>query len=592
MNTTLRRAIRACLATGSVVGAHYAMAQTNGVQYGPADIPTTNVLRFSGATAADTLARNVVASDFCADNDANTATASTLTSVFTTIAAEGSHTAVLCHGRTGGPVGTIDFAFIKESEAGSANGSVLVAQAATASLDFLDIFNGSFVCYGGTGTSDGTIDGDAGEWSAGAPNGPTMNLDVGGLVGTVRMFTNCTPQAQFAAQAGFSDVEQKLFGASGTATSDVLPELQVVFGTPVSLNLYRALQTAQGLNTGSCATTPDIPQCAPSLPYSLIGGILSGNITDWSQVQQNDGSVLTNVAGAPSDTQVYICRRGNSSGTQMETRAYFLHQGCGGSDTFATANNNTANGEADGNPYGSAVKIDLNKDGDTSDAGEGICDFSNVVVFAGDGSGDVRDCLDDRDDQDRWAIGVLSTDSAVDSTITLAAGGTTQVGHINGAGGGPKDQLSTSSAEAYTREFRFVRIDGYLPDLATIANGGYTFYAEDVAYARNSLTGVPQQIFRALFKDNTSIRRSANLVTFKVDDAFDNQPWGNGGYLAIPGLSGNAPATAGSGGFTNAQMKTTPVGTTTKSLTGSINNCSAPLSFQGGQGKAYLGPQP
>src|SRR5262249_21738282 len=173
------------------------------------------------------------------------------------------------------------------------------------------------------------------------------------------------------------------------------------------------------------------------------------------------------------DDRIFVCRRGDDSGTQRATSAYFTRQFCGGGNSFRAPSPGqgtlTTPIAWSDNPPGSAS------------------------VFALKGTGDVLNCLDDFDDRSRWAIGLAGTDQHISDATTLTAGGVTRIGHYGAAGGDAKDNLASvgtlTGQEAYTRELRFIAIDGGIPSLEVAANGAYHDYAENACYERTSAPG-------------------------------------------------------------------------------------------------------
>lgn len=555
MKSSVRYAVAAALLV-SAVGTQSAFAAL------PAAFDATeqanNVLYFSGATATDGASEGVFITNSCAAGTAH-------------IFRGTNQRAVLCSSSQGlGDVG-----YVKESTGGSENGSVAVTQGAN--LNFLNVFSGSFVC---AGTDNVANTADAGSFN------PALSINVPTGAGA-NEYTNCTPNAARPATAGISDVEAGLLGVVGAVPVTVLPQAQILFGTPVSLNLYRALQIAQGItartecdgvidgvfsDTGRLAITVanmpvgsardaegevdgpaelDTPACAPSLSKAQVASLYNGLITNWSELTVN-GTSLTAAPGvtAPSSASVYICRRGDESGTQIGTRAYFLNQGCRGTSLFRAPT-----------PGGGSATAPLV-----------YANGNNALVHAGQSSGDVRNCLDDRDDQNRWAIGVLSTDSTVTGTAALGAGGNAPVGNIGGAGGNAIDALGVAGAEVHQREFRFVKIDGYNPSLEVAANGGYDFFTENVCTRANSLSGNQATLFGNLCG---ATGMNACTTIRGANESLDNQPWGDGGTMCLPTVAGNTPHTAP---VSQLNMETSPVNGFAKNPGGGLNNCNAPLA--------------
>jgi PBP superfamily domain len=526
MKSSLRFAIAAALGTGALWSGS-AMAVL------PSTVPAENILYFSGATATDQqmedLARLSAAGGLC--------TAGTI-DIF-----RGSNQRVtLCTGRGTGLAGNIGIA--KESLGGSGNGIQPVA--INDPLVWLDVKAAGFAC-GGTDNNIATNDAGTFNLAAGI-NVPAVLAATATLV-AANQYTNCTPNtAPRLSMAGISDVEAGLFGFTGSINQRPLG--QILFGVPVSLNLYRALQVAQGITATAACDTPaeqDTDSCVPSLTKGQIAAIYSGNIVSWDQLFVN-GVALSTAAGvaAPADANVYICRRGNTSGTQVFTRSYALNQGCGGGDAFRAADSPAC--EADGCTFPTSGAIPA--------------DF----VYANFSSGNVRDCLDQRDDDNRWAIGVLSTENTVND--------------IGGTGGDARDALGTGGAESHTREFRFVGINGFNPSLEVAANGGYDMVSENVCTVNTARLGVnPGGTLRtALFNrmcgdvaSGTPAGLSDLNLVRAINESFDNQPHGDGGNMAKTDFVSYLVNT---GPVSQSEMEANPVNAYTRSAGGSVNNCS------------------
>ena len=173
-------------------------------------------------------------------------------------------------------------------------------------------------------------------------------------------YTGCPDNTILAVpNGGISDVEPRLSfpapSAAGIASLTSTVGLDIIFGVPVTENLYRALQVAQGYIDNDTARNPtakcvggiDAPGCAPSLTRSQVRGLYTGATGDWSQLFVGNGTataedgtsltavpgvtapINTAVAGGPvADSRVFICRRVATSGTQAGTETYFLKQRC------------------------------------------------------------------------------------------------------------------------------------------------------------------------------------------------------------------------------------------------------------------------
>lgn len=288
------------------------------------------------------------------------------------------------------------------------------------------------------------------------------------------IFRNCTGNVERVPNAGISDVEPKIFkgvnlidpdipenadidpGDPGTVAltaaqlnSLVVRPLNVTtFGVPVTLNLYRALQTAQGLNT-----TDEIEDM-PSLSREQIASIMTGGINSWAHLTVNNGGTATQLTAfpgvtAPSSAKIEICRRSSGSGTQAQFNALFLNAPCSDSAVNPVADNteftsrqiNTIFGDADWTLIG------------TADGRDGVSP-SLPAVHEGQGSGDVDDCLDRLQANNVWGIGV-------------------------------------SSLERHGVNRRFIKVNGVAPTLENVAKNNYLDWATGTMQYRTPAAGGP-----------------------------------------------------------------------------------------------------
>jgi hypothetical protein len=327
--------------------------------------------------------------------------------------------------------------------------------------------------------------------------------------------------ATFDAHGGISDVEPKLSFPAPTA-SDVArlvsnPGVGIVFGVPVTTNLYRALQKAQ-FGNGSACDGSDATTCVPSLTRPQIRALYSQNIADWNDFKSSTGVALTSVAGvtAPTDEFVRICRRVATSGTQAGAETYFLGERCGGVPaTFAA-------------PDDSSTITDTVYSPNQFLAGS--------LVNAAPGSGDVRSCMLSANNNGFWGVGVLSTEVSD--------------GNYNSGNGG----------------FRFVAIDGAAPNLTNVANGDYDYYTENTINRIGSGSGalVNGDIRREVIEVvDERLGNTAGLASLNA--GFDGRPWGNGGVLALASVS-----TTNTAPYSDAELTASPVNTQTRGG----NNCA------------------
>lgn len=187
--------------------------------------------------------------------------------------------------------------------------------------------------------------------------------------GTCTVFSGtnykCTTTVSTALDAGITDVEPAMFrgsnllevGVNGVVTGDAgttpmtsaqlarldkKPVAALTFGPVVTTNLRNALQTAQGLTSGS-----DEEAQMPSLSSTQYASLVAGTIASWDEFQVN-GVALTAVSGvtAPTTSDVHVWRRTSGSGTQAVSNYAFLNQPC--LDAVKPAVDNTPSSLLDG----------------------------------------------------------------------------------------------------------------------------------------------------------------------------------------------------------------------------------------------------
>ncbi len=225
---------------------------------------------------------------------------------------------------------------------------------------------------------------------------------------------------------GISDVEPSFFGgASSFANLSSGALATVIFGVPVTKNVYEALQVAQGItNVGSLAEAD-----MPSLSQAQL-----------TSMYTQEGQVWSGLTGATlADDQIYVARRADSSGTQKSFEAVVANTINGN----ATAKSCKPGSE----PFVSGIAAGNNV------VATSVCDGSNIVVN-NSGSGQVLTCMNVHQAGGRGAIGVLSTEFK------------TSVGGL----------------------IRFVKVNGLAPTHANVAGGAYTMYADAALNTRVGAT--------------------------------------------------------------------------------------------------------
>jgi hypothetical protein len=294
---------------------------------------------------------------------------------------------------------------------------------------------------------------------------------------------------------GLSDMEPAFFEpSSNTAnlTSEAIATL--IFGVPVSRNIYKALQTQQGLNVGACTNTASSTsapvweysnECMPSLTRAQLVSAFTQAGQTWAGIGVTSG--LT-------DDAIYVARRVDSSGTQK---------------TFEALIARTPNGV---NGLKSCVPgTDLFVAPDTGNVTTGdpatACSTGPVsAVFAGSGGGDVRSCLIAHNGVNRGAIGMLTAEDLASATTN----------------------------------WRFVKVDGgsatnrgFGPTHADVAAGRYQFWTTaTLNYQAATATTAPYQNFITRLKFEL-----ADPVGLAIA-----QPFGPSGLMALWSTQTTAPA--------------------------------------------------
>jgi len=362
---------------------------------------------------------------------------------------------------------------------------------------------------------------------------------------------NCTgTQTQtHVPDAGASDEEPVWFVDNTTGVTGVTKNA-LVFGFAVSENLYRALQTMQGLNatdttndtTGLSSSVTGISSLPvrdnefnmPSLSRAVLAGLFNGDILSWTSLRGPAGQQMT-----PTDATVYIARRGNTSGTQKWTQK-FLFDGITDAGGLATR------------CYG-AARTPLSATNPTSTSANGTTDCGNAgvngnpndpnfnPVFQGSGSGDVRNCLSAHNGGGRFAIGIISTESTFGNQTTNPGG------------------------------FRFIKIDGKSPSLFNVVTNQYKSWVEQSLNSSSTLrAGDPTRVINALF---TTMGSESDIRALNQSTP---QPWGFGPLLQLPTVIN---PTYPVGGLTQPNIQLAPVNFLTKQGSGNVDNCQPATPF-------------
>jgi hypothetical protein len=357
---------------------------------------------------------------------------------------------------------------------------------------------------------------------------------------------------------GLSDVEPPIFTTRDTTSITAASANSVTFGIAVSKNLYRALQRAQGLD--ATTTSADVNNVSsvtgiaslpvndneanmPSLTRDTIATLFSGQYVTWDKLQvlvnSSTAAALTTfsgsdttVAAAPTSTNVYIARRVPSSGTQKGSEIFLFGGTAGGDDDGLGLNNAYP---ASCNP--TALPMANSPNNPSADLAS-VCQATAAPaqkVFNGSGSGDVRNCLSAHATNGRWAIGILSTESA------YAAG----------------------------NNWRFIKVDGASPSLLNVYTNRYkNWVSQSVnkpAYF-DSLSLAKQSVVNTLFTNlsNQTVLRAVNATLA--------QPFGAGSLFALVENGANPDPLP----VTQSQIQANPGLPLTRAFSGTTDNCQLP----------------
>lgn len=470
------------------------------VDWQPGRTPVLNVY-FSGSTLMDSVLDTLILLPGLGVCQAGTI------DLYRVTVANRNNRVIFCRARSGidGIAANTPIAFHKESIGGSSNGTMPLARQQS-----LPFFN---MAVANTCTNQGM------------QFPPTLN--------SYTQWSCPDSTMSVIPDEGIADIEPNVskpaLPMSEIAQLRQAPGLGTVFGVPVTLNLYRALQTAQGL------TADDAQAHVPSLTSIQIRGLYSGGIVDWFALTSSVfGTPLpatpgvtppTNAAaGGQLDSNVFICRRVSNSGVQASFETHWFQQRC---DAIR----------------GSTAPVSfLAPDIEIIPHPP---DLSSEYVHASESASELRACMNLHNTNGTWAIGTLSTE------VTLS-------------------QLASGN-------FRMIKVDGALPNLASVANGDYGFFTENVLVRRNVSPLPDPRVLPLLQFIEGNLGHPMVLRLINVGS--QGRPWGDGGLLSIP-TNLNPPNTSPQVDGSNAagQMRARPVNTSVRSAVNNIvNNCNPPV---------------
>lgn len=368
-----------------------------------------------------------------------------------------------------------------------------------------------------------------------------------------------------APELGSSDVEPQIFAAplnnptgvdfdnDGFADPNPAADVSVLtpegagylgFGVVVNTRAYTGLQfdqfdLASVCNPGNAGygsidnmnANANSEACMPSMTKAAVSSLFAsgrqaneiGEISDKSTMPANggDGDATDDVTAASikplenlTDDRVQVCRRVQGSGTQAQHNIEYFNYPC-----------------------------EANQDGDFDVTFPAIPSFLDNSVTFNSGSSDLARCL-------------LSYNKGTNE----GSKNPNQFGRVRWAIG----LQSLTRTDTYSRQFRYVKIDGVAPSINNMHSGKYTqWYGQSFQRAPVALTTGQNQVLDQIVASQND---PATLALFNVTHGF-----GEGGWVAVPDAT-NVP--------TSTLNIAAPIGRFEKVSNGGIpNSCATPRAF-------------
>lgn len=410
--------------------------------------------------------------------------------------------------------GKTNIAVYKHSIGGSGGGVQNVNQGtAIAFIDLNDVAIASNCNAGANVTTNQDLDGTN-------PLPPFVDILCAGASNNA---ATTTPAASYI---GVSDVEPAFFGAALGAYDnlDNGALTTVLFGAPVTVNVYKALQRAQNLVTGfggTCALDDQTEVCMPTLSISqLVTMYTQSTAPTWPGLT---GATILNADDVtPATNQnIFVSRRVNTSGTQKTYEAL-----------IARTSNTSIGGRVcqpsvDG--FVSGPNANSNTEATT------LCSSGTNRIVRNSGSNQVLVCMREHDNANRGSIGVLSLEYK-----------TSTVGE----------------------RVRFTKINGITPNYRGVARGEYDWYGDVSLNLRVAARGVglPTLTTVGYTEYITALRNNfANPATVEIING-SAQPFGGSGLMALDVLAVPIPVADFTGATARNPWSRLVGGTT-------LNNC-------------------
>ncbi len=118
-------------------------------------------------------------------------------------------------------------------------------------------------------------------------------------------------------------------GAHDSALTRKRTSVAVAFNPIVSVPLFTALQRAYGTINDQQTEVTNSLAAIPSLPSSVLRAVFNGtSVLTADEITVNGQNVGDHIADFAGGSDIYVCRRGDTSGTMTSFKLHFLNQGC------------------------------------------------------------------------------------------------------------------------------------------------------------------------------------------------------------------------------------------------------------------------
>jgi hypothetical protein len=318
------------------------------------------------------------------------------------------------------------------------------------------------------------------------------------------------------------------FDPNGAAFAKTATLGDLVFNTPITTELYKALQAAQFDASSPCYPSPnnaayttvvkvnaddpattvneaisaprgDTEECMPSLTREEIASIFTGQIKNWEEFKvlntatnttidlrtaaANAGLTLPPLRG--TGTPVQICRRVPGSGTQAQFNAEHLAVNC-------------ASGVVGPKAATTITLPFVAENSSATNVEQCLDDFNQGTNTSTKNNGLVK----------RWAIGIRSTETS---------------------------NLSLATSPFWSYNYRFVKIDGIAPTIENVHRGDYWNFATQNLQAAPTANADTLAVFDIIADKAFTVAGLKNLN----NDC--KHGFGRGCWLGTPKAAGASP---------------------------------------------------